>query len=162
MRTTSWEATGKGLQNLFPLKETDFEREENRYPNYCLSWSKHIRNDTTTGKKFHVFSCCGGDTAVIVGVEKANPNNCRKLLTFIDEDPDERFRACAFGGKSSSGREFLILGGKAAVIKLVDMDQKDASYQRSLVYCLQGHDSLINDLKVSPAHDYFLLSASSE
>lgn len=160
---TTWEPTELGSFNdLFELEEDAPLYEDHRYPNYDLSWSKRIHTDRTTGQRFHIFCCCGGDKAVIVGVEEGNSNplSWRKLSTVVDDDPNESFRACAFGGRSSTGAtvgaEFLILGGKAAVIKLVDIDQQRVAHH------LKGHDSIVNDLKVSPANQSLLLSASSE
>ncbi|CAJ1932175.1 unnamed protein product [Cylindrotheca closterium] len=157
---TSWGPPKYVYQNLLDLKEApgaEKEREEDRYPNYCLSWSKHIYEDKKTGKKLQLLACCGGVKAQIVAVERDNPHDpLRPWSTFIDVDPDEKFRASAFGGRSINGSPFLILGGKAAIIKLVDIDK------RCLAHTLEGHRGVINDLKVPPSDDSFLLSSAGD
>lgn len=152
------------MRNLFSIKDIPLNRQENRYPNYCISWSKHIR--TFNGEKYQIFCCCGGDKAVVVGVllvehQHNNPETAgwRKFSTFVDHDLNESYRACTFGGRSSSNSkaELLILGGAVGVIRLVDIEK------RCLVDSLNGHEpGMINDLKVSPTNESFLLSAASK
>jgi len=157
--TTSWGPTDLVFQNLLNLEKTHTknEKEEDRHPSYCLSWSKHIRKDAKSGQKLHLFACCGGEKAVIVAVEKDNADApWQKCLTVIDDDPNEKFRASAFGGRSICGSSFLILGGKAAKIKLWDIDRG------CLAHMLHGHRGVINDLKISPMHDSLLLSAAGD
>ena len=158
---TSWGPTKFAFKkNWLDLNEThgaEKEREGDRYPNYCLSWSNYLYDDKKSGQKLHLVACCGGGKAEIVAVEKDDPNDsCQPWSTFIDDDPDEKFRASAFGGRSIGGSPFLILGGKAAIIKLVDVDR------RCLAHTLEGQQGVINDLKVPPNDDSLLLSASSE
>jgi WD40 repeat protein len=129
-------------------------------PIYCISWSKDVHCDSS-GRKFHYFASCGDTKVVIHEIEIDNPRGiCREKQTYIDEDKDEEFLACVFGGRSTintaKGPQLLITGGRGKVIKVID------TIQNRQIFLLRGHGSDIHDLKVSPQNEALLLSAAGK
>lgn len=166
------------------FRSSGFEEvnQKQEKPLYCVSWCKDIFTSQDRKKSFYYFAACGGVNLSIFETEiGVGSKNYRLKHSYYDEDENEEYHSCAFGGRSSNEKAndtdkscegnyllleenkskdlqppLLCVGGKAAIIKVIDL------VRNSPIALLRGHGHDITDLKVSPTNEYLLLSAAKD
>lgn len=75
-------------------------QERHRQPLYCITWSNDIHVDEK-GRKFRYLATCGSKQTTIYEVEVDKPKGSFDLKqSYRDQDQDEYFYACVYGGRS--------------------------------------------------------------
>ena len=80
-------------------------KRRQKKPLYCVTWSKDIFTNTRQ-KSFYYFATCGGINLSIFEIEIGNKSKDYRLKqSYYDNDENEEFHSCAFGGRSSINKK---------------------------------------------------------
>jgi polycomb protein EED len=81
-------------------RATGRDQQRHRQPLYCVTWCDDIHVDDE-GTQYRYLATCGSKQLTIYEVEKDNPKGeFDAIQSFRDEDKEEHFYACVFGGRS--------------------------------------------------------------
>lgn len=82
------------------FRQTSRNQQRHRQPLYCVCWNSDVHVDDE-GSKYQYFATCGAGQLTIYVVEVDNPKRSfGTVQTYKDEDKEEHFYACAYGGRS--------------------------------------------------------------
>ena len=91
---------GNGIAKGPFFRQTSRSQQRHRQPLYCVCWNDDIHVDGD-GTKYQYFATCGSGQLTIHVVEVDNPKSSfGTVQTYKDEDKEEHFYACAYGGRS--------------------------------------------------------------
>jgi polycomb protein EED len=89
------------------IKQIDFRpsgrnQQKHQQPLYCVAWSHDIHvGAEEPDVKYHYAATCGANQVTIYEVEVGNPRGAFEMIqSYKDDDKEELFYACAFGGRS--------------------------------------------------------------
>ena len=93
--------------SINPPVNTDFRmtkknQQSHRQPLYCVTWSNDKHADEN-GNQYHYLATCGSRQLTIYEIESENPKYGRfeAKQIYKDQEKDEHFYACAYGGRST-------------------------------------------------------------
>jgi polycomb protein EED len=98
--TVKSSSTGDNKKSNAGFRMTNRNQQRHRQPLYCVSWSSDIHSDEY-GKLVRYLATCGSRQLTIYETEVDNPRGTFEAKQlYKDEEKDEHFYACAYGGRS--------------------------------------------------------------